>query len=58
MVERALELVRGCVQLAWWDGSSVDLRFDRLVDLFDVVAEAFDPDHTLARTLLLRGEVS
>lgn len=30
---RALDWVRAYTQLAWWDGSSVDLRLHRLLDL-------------------------
>ena len=43
MMERALETIRGCVQLAWWDGSCLDLRLHRLTDLIDFVSTAAEP---------------
>nr|USU34034.1 hypothetical protein NG677_10410 [Methylobacterium sp. OTU13CASTA1] len=43
MVERALDWVRGYAQLAWWDGSCLDLRLHRLTDFIDFVATAPDP---------------
>ena len=42
-MERALETIRGCVQLAWWDGSCLDLRLHRLTDLIDFVSAAAEP---------------
>lgn len=43
MMERALETIRGCVQLVWWDGSCLDLRLGRLTDLIDFVSAAAEP---------------
>lgn len=43
MMERALEMIRGCVQLAWWDGSCLDLRLHRLSDLIDFVSAVAEP---------------
>jgi hypothetical protein len=43
MMERALDWVRGYAQLAWWDGSCIDLRLHRLTDFIDFVATAPDP---------------
>ncbi|GEP03539.1 hypothetical protein [Methylobacterium oxalidis] len=40
---RALNLIRGCARLAWWDGSCVDLRLHRLTDLIDFVAASPEP---------------
>jgi hypothetical protein len=40
VMERALETIRGCVQLAWWDGSCLDLRLHRLTDFIDFVSAA------------------
>ncbi|WP_430913979.1 hypothetical protein [Methylobacterium sp. sgz302541] len=28
-----LDVIRTCARLAWWDGSSIDLRLHRLGDL-------------------------
>ena len=42
MMERTLEMIRGCVQLAWWDGSCLDLRLHRLTDLIDFVSASSD----------------
>lgn len=30
---RILDLIRTCTRLAWWDGSSIDLRLPHLGDL-------------------------
>lgn len=38
MMERTLDWVRGCVRIAWWDGSAVDLRLHRLTDFIDALA--------------------
>ena len=46
-MERALDWVRGCAQLAWWDGSCLDLRLHRLTDFRDFVAAA--PERVPAR---------
>ncbi|NEU14201.1 hypothetical protein G3T14_19000 [Methylobacterium sp. BTF04] len=54
MMTRALDWVRACVQLAWWDGSSVDLRLHRLADLIDFVAATPEARPVLA--LAHRGE--
>lgn len=40
---RALNLIRGCARLAWWDGSCVDMRLHRLTDLIDFVAASPEP---------------
>lgn len=51
-MERALEMIRGCVQLAWWDGSCVDLRLHRLTDLIDFVWAPPEPgERILAGTM-------
>jgi hypothetical protein len=43
MMERALDWVRGYTQLAWWDGSCIDMRLHRLADFLDFVATAPEP---------------
>lgn len=43
MMEWALETIRGCVQLVWWDGSCLDLRLHRLTDLIDFVSTTAEP---------------
>lgn len=43
MMERALEMIHGYVQLAWWDGSCVDLRLHRLTNLIDFVSTSAEP---------------
>ncbi|KQP11001.1 hypothetical protein ASF28_08030 [Methylobacterium sp. Leaf99] len=43
MMERALDWVRGYAQLAWWDGSCLDLRLHRFTDFLDFVAGAPEP---------------
>ncbi|MBX9932747.1 MAG: hypothetical protein K2Y56_14595 [Methylobacterium sp.] len=38
MMEQVLAMIRGCVQIAWWDGSCLDLRLHRLALLVDRIA--------------------
>lgn len=56
MMTRALDWVRACTQLAWWDGSSIDLRLHRLGDLIDFVAAAPEAGLALAPVVAGRGE--
>ncbi len=37
-MEQVLAMIRGCVQIAWWDGSCLDLRLHRLALLVDRIA--------------------
>ncbi|MGU3538631.1 hypothetical protein [Methylobacterium sp. A54F] len=36
----ALNLIRGCARLAWWDGSCLDLRLHKLPALIEYVTGA------------------
>ena len=42
-MEQVLAMIRGCVQLAWWDGSCLDLRLHRLASLVDRMAQEPQP---------------
>jgi hypothetical protein len=47
MMERTLDWLRGTARIAWWDGSSLDLRLHRFTDLIDALAGVPEADPAL-----------
>ncbi len=56
MMVRVLDWVRAYTQLAWWDGSSVDLRLHRIVERIESRAVAPEARLVLAPVLAERGD--
>jgi virulence-associated protein VapD len=57
-MERMLELIRGYVRLAWWDGCAVDLRLHRIADFVDFLAAAQEPRLMPEPIPDIRGEIA
>ncbi|MCJ2128073.1 hypothetical protein [Methylobacterium sp. E-045] len=53
-----LELIRGYVRLAWWDGCAVDLRLHRIADFVDFLAAAQEPRLMPEPIPDIRGEIA